>query len=155
EGDYCRFADIEFAPKPVQKPYPPIWTGGESPAALRRAGRLADGWYPFTQNVHVPLGTPEQFSAYAGRIKQHAQEAGRDPANLDSAYGGSWYNEQEAERLPDGTRRSLTGTSTQIADDIKRFAEVGVRHMMFPMVLRRPGVTVQQCLVRMDHFATK
>jgi probable F420-dependent oxidoreductase len=62
-GTYCRFANIEFAPKPVQKSCPAIWTGGESPAALRRAGRLADGWYPFTQNVHVPLETPEQFAA--------------------------------------------------------------------------------------------
>ena len=69
EGTYCRFANIEFAPKPVQKPCPPIWTGGESPAALRRAGRLADGWYPFTQDVHVPLGTPERFAAYAGRVQ--------------------------------------------------------------------------------------
>jgi alkanesulfonate monooxygenase SsuD/methylene tetrahydromethanopterin reductase-like flavin-dependent oxidoreductase (luciferase family) len=38
EGDHCRFSDLTFAPKPVQKPHPPIWTGGESPAALRRAG---------------------------------------------------------------------------------------------------------------------
>jgi alkanesulfonate monooxygenase SsuD/methylene tetrahydromethanopterin reductase-like flavin-dependent oxidoreductase (luciferase family) len=44
----------------------------------------------------------------------------------------------------------LTGTPAQIADDIKRYAEVGVRHMMFPMVVRRPGVTVQQSLERME-----
>jgi alkanesulfonate monooxygenase SsuD/methylene tetrahydromethanopterin reductase-like flavin-dependent oxidoreductase (luciferase family) len=155
EGTYSRFANIEFAPKPVQKPYPRIWTGGESPAALRRAGHLADGWYPFTQNVHVPLGTSEQFAVYAGRIKQHAQEAGRDPASLDFAFSASWYSEHEAERLPDGSRRSFTGTPTQIADDIRRFAEVGVRHTMLPMVVRRPGVTVKQCLERMEHFATK
>jgi probable F420-dependent oxidoreductase len=154
-GTYCRFANIEFAPKPVQKPYPPIWTGGESPAALRRTGRLADGWYPFTQNVHVPLETPEQFAAHAVQIKQHAREAGRDPTHLDFAYSASWYNEHEAERLADGTRRPFTGTPTQIADDIKRYMEVGVRHMMFPMILRRPGVTVQQSLERIERFATK
>ena len=155
DGTYCRFANIDFAPKPVQKPYPPIWTGGESPAALRRAGRLADGWYPFTQNVHVPLGTPEQFASCAARIKQHAREAGRDPASLDFAYSASGYAEHEAERLPDGSRRPFTGTPAQVADDIKRYAEVGVRHMMLPMVARRPRVTVRQCLERMDHFATK
>ena len=70
-------------------------------------------------------------------------------------YSASWYNEQEAERLPDGARRPLSGTPAQIADDIKRYAEVGVRHMMFPMVIRRPGVTVQQSLERMERFATK
>ena len=67
EGTYCRLANVEFAPKPVQKPHPPIWTGGESAPALRRAGRLADGWFPFTQDVHVPLGNPKQFAAYAAK----------------------------------------------------------------------------------------
>jgi hypothetical protein len=43
----------------------------------------------------------------------------------------------------------------QITDDIKRFAAAGVRHMMFPMVVRRPGVTVHQSLERMERFATK
>src|SRR5215470_8920105 len=99
EGTYCRFANVEFAPKPVQKPCPPIWTGGESPAALRRAGRLADGLYPFPQNVHVPLGTPEQFAAYATRIKHHAKETRRDSGSTDFAYSASWYNEHVAERL--------------------------------------------------------
>ena len=79
EGTYCRFSNVEFAPKPVQKPHLPIWTGGESPAALRRAGRLADGWYPMTTNMRVPLGTPEQFAAAAARVKRYAQDAGRDP----------------------------------------------------------------------------
>ena len=155
EGTYSRFADIVFAPKPVQKPHPPIWTGGESPAALRRAGRLADGWYPFTDNAHVPLRTPDQFAAVAAKVKRHAQEAGRDPDRLALTYTASWYNDEEAERLPNGDRRPLTGAPVQIADDIKRYGDVGVHHMMLSMVVRRPGVTVRQSLERMDHFATK
>jgi probable F420-dependent oxidoreductase len=155
EGTYCRFSNVEFAPKPVQKPHPPIWTGGESPVSLRRAGRLADGWYPFTNSVHLPLETPEQFAESAARVKRHAQEAGRDPASIAFAYRADWYNDQEAERLPNGVRRPLTGTPAQIADDIKRYEEVGVHHMMLSMVVRRPGVTVQESLERMERFATK
>jgi alkanesulfonate monooxygenase SsuD/methylene tetrahydromethanopterin reductase-like flavin-dependent oxidoreductase (luciferase family) len=49
-GKYCSFANVAFAPKPLQKPHPPIWVGGESPVALRRAGRLADAWYPIGSN---------------------------------------------------------------------------------------------------------
>ena len=66
EGKYCQFSDVIFAPKPVQKPHPPIWTGGESPAALRRAGRLADAWYPIGSNPRFPVGTPAQFAAPRG-----------------------------------------------------------------------------------------
>jgi hypothetical protein len=67
-----------------------------------------DGWYPFMQDVHVPLGSPEQFAAYATQVKQHAQEAGRDLASLDFTYDPKWYNEEEAERLPDGERHLET-----------------------------------------------
>jgi probable F420-dependent oxidoreductase len=155
EGTYCRFSHVLFAPKPVQQPHPPIWVGGESPAALRRAGRLADAWYPIGSNPRFPVGTPEQFAEAAARVKRYAQDAGRDPASVDLAYSAGWYNDQEAERLSSGERRPLTGAPTQVADDIKRYEEVGVRHMMVNMVVRRPDATVQQSLERMERFATK
>jgi probable F420-dependent oxidoreductase len=44
-GQHVDFQGIVFAPKPVQKPHPPIWIGGSSPAAMRRAARH-DGWFP-------------------------------------------------------------------------------------------------------------
>jgi probable F420-dependent oxidoreductase len=155
EGTYCRFSQVLFAPKPVQQPHPPIWVGGESPAALRRAGRLADAWYPIGSNPRFPVGTPEQFAEAAASVKRHAQAAGRDPASVDLAYSAGWYNDQEAERLSSGERRPLTGTPAQVADDIKRYEEVGVRHMMVNMAVRRPEATVQQSLERMERFATK
>jgi probable F420-dependent oxidoreductase len=49
-GAYVDFADIAFAPKPVQQPHPPIWIGGNSRAAMRRAARH-DGWYPWLITV--------------------------------------------------------------------------------------------------------
>jgi probable F420-dependent oxidoreductase len=151
EGKYCRFANVTFAPKPVQKPHPPIWTGGESPAALRRAGRLANAWYPIGTNPRFPVGTPAQFAEYAARVKHHATEAGRDPSSLDFAYSASWYNDQQAQTLPDGQRRPLTGTPQQIADDIKRYEELGVRHMMVYL----QGETQAQILERMRRFADR
>jgi probable F420-dependent oxidoreductase len=45
-GTYVDFADIAFEPKPVQQPHPPIWVGGNSRAAMRRAARH-DGWFPW------------------------------------------------------------------------------------------------------------
>jgi probable F420-dependent oxidoreductase len=45
-GEFVDFSEIYFEPKPVQAPHPPIWIGGSSMAALRRAARMGDGWYP-------------------------------------------------------------------------------------------------------------
>jgi alkanesulfonate monooxygenase SsuD/methylene tetrahydromethanopterin reductase-like flavin-dependent oxidoreductase (luciferase family) len=70
---------------------------------------------------------------------------------MDFAYSANWYNDQQAMTLPDGQRRPLTGTPPQIADDIKRFADVGVRHMMVNL----QGDTLEQTLGRMQHFADR
>jgi probable F420-dependent oxidoreductase len=45
-GEFVDFADVVFEPKPVQRPHPPVFVGGRSVFALRRAARLADGWAP-------------------------------------------------------------------------------------------------------------
>ncbi|MDO8476620.1 MAG: TIGR03619 family F420-dependent LLM class oxidoreductase [Candidatus Rokubacteria bacterium] len=45
-GRFYRFEAVQCLPAPVQKPHPPIWVGGHSPAALRRVARLGDGWHP-------------------------------------------------------------------------------------------------------------
>ncbi len=47
EGKYVSFRDVALEPKPVQKPWLPIWMGGDSDAALKRTARFATGWNPF------------------------------------------------------------------------------------------------------------
>ena len=54
-GKYCQFSDVQFLPKPVQKPHPPIWVGGQSRAAIRRAAELGNGWHPVGAIPAVPL----------------------------------------------------------------------------------------------------
>ena len=59
EGRHVKFADILFEPKPVQKPHPPIWVGGESGPALRRTARIGDAWYPIGTNPQHRLELDE------------------------------------------------------------------------------------------------
>ena len=47
--------EVGFAPKPVQKPYPPLWFGGESRRALKRVVQQGDGWFP-------AFISPEEFA---------------------------------------------------------------------------------------------
>ena len=75
EGRFTRFTDVVLEPKPVQPGGPPIWIGGRSDAALRRAARVGDGWIAY-------LVTPERFRASVEKIEGFAREIGRplDPA---------------------------------------------------------------------------
>lgn len=151
DGKYCKFSDITFEPKPVQKPHPPLWIGGESPPALRRAARLGDAWFPIGNNPRFPVGTKEQVIEYKSRLRANAEKIGRDPDEIGIAYYPATYNPNEAETGPDGDRSLFTGTPQQVADDIKAFEEVGVQQMMFSFV----GETVDAQLSGMDLFATK
>jgi probable F420-dependent oxidoreductase len=86
EGKYCRFSNISFLPKPAQKPHPLIWVGGESLRALRRTAELGNGWYPIGSNPQFPLETPEQLEARLQRLAAYAEQAGRDPAEIEIIY---------------------------------------------------------------------
>ena len=77
-----RFHDIEaagLAPLPVQRPIP-IWIGAYAPAALRRVGRVADGWFPQARpggGLETALETIREGAAEAGRDMSRFQFEGR------------------------------------------------------------------------------
>ena len=144
DGKYCRFSDITFLPKPVQKPHPPIWIGGESPPALRRAGKLGDAWYPIGDNPRFPVGTAQQIAEGYTRVRRHAQDAGQDPEDVRLAFSCSYNTEK-----PDGQRRVLTGTPEQVAGDIRAFEQAGVTYLH----LNFQTDSLAQTLERMERFA--
>ena len=151
EGRYVSFSDISFEPKPVQRPHPPVWVGGESPPALRRAAVLGDGWYPIGNNPRFPVGTVEQLAQALGSIRRHAEDAGRDPSAIDVAYSAGWYDDRQAQTLSSGERRTFTGTPEQVSGDIHAFEQQGVRHLMLGMQAR----TLPETLERMERFASE
>ena len=75
EGNYERVIGAGLAPAPVQRPIP-VWFGGESSPAYRRAGRLADGWIP----DHMVPGP--KLDAAKAEVEVAAERAGRDPSQL-------------------------------------------------------------------------
>ena len=71
-------------PHPVQRPHPPLWVGGNSEAAIRRAAELGDGWVPFPTPrqaaAHQRTAAIESLEDLAARIallRRHAERAGR------------------------------------------------------------------------------
>jgi alkanesulfonate monooxygenase SsuD/methylene tetrahydromethanopterin reductase-like flavin-dependent oxidoreductase (luciferase family) len=65
-----------FMPKPIQKPHPPIWTGGHTEPALRRAALIADGWMPIGLRPPSLLQPPE-FGEKVDRLRALIHRAGR------------------------------------------------------------------------------
>ena len=147
EGKYCRFSNIYFAPKPVQKPHPPIWIAGESTPALRRTGQLGDGWQPTVNNPKHPLDTAEQVAHSMARIHGYAEEAGRDPSKITVAYEAEWND--EARIMPGGERRLFTGSPEQMAEDIQAFEQIGVQYVLWTL----PGTSFDAANERMEHVA--
>lgn len=82
-GQTASFEAVHVVPKPVNGTVP-IVLGGNSDAAVRRAGRLADGWFPYT------IG-PEKFADAASQLRDAARRAGRDPSAVEiTVWPGSY-----------------------------------------------------------------
>jgi probable F420-dependent oxidoreductase len=87
EGSFDTVTGAGLAPLPVQRPIP-VWFGAQSERAYRRAGRLADGWFP-----QVRPGA--ELDEARRVVEQAAVEAGRDPALLGMEGRVSWRDSQE------------------------------------------------------------
>ena len=152
DGKYCRFSNVTFLPKPAQKPHPPIWIGGESPRALRRAAELGNGWSPIGSNPQFPLHQPEQFQAAIGRLAERCRRADREPSEVEIIYRTHQY------RLEDGPntssdRAQFTGSAEQIAGDIHRYEEMGVGTVTVDFA--RLSSSIDEMLHHMEEFAMR
>jgi alkanesulfonate monooxygenase SsuD/methylene tetrahydromethanopterin reductase-like flavin-dependent oxidoreductase (luciferase family) len=75
-GRFWRLDGLPMAPKPLQRPHPPIWIGAHDPRALRRAVELGDGFFG------AGAASTEQFEAQVAVVRRHLRELGRDPAGF-------------------------------------------------------------------------
>ena len=148
DGDFISFEQVLFDPKPVQKPHPPIWVGGEGQPARRRAGQLGDGWYPVIANPRLMLDVPTAYADGLNDVRRHAEAAGRDPSAIDAAMFVPWYSLGEK---GDGGRRPFTGDAEQIADDARSYRDAGVNHL----IVGFESSDLQESLDRIEGFASE
>jgi probable F420-dependent oxidoreductase len=121
-GDYVDVPLGEFGPKPVQKPHPPLYMGAFAPVALRRAGRMADGFTACCAPVDAILQMREAVQGFA-------TEAGRDGASLPTVVRCLVHRTDEP--LADEGRPVAHGTWDQIHEDVMRLDEAGVEVTFF------------------------
>jgi len=78
KGKFYNVENLSVGPKPIQKPHPPIWTGGSAEVALKRAGSWADGFICGSSAIPDFPSTWEKIAGYA-------RAAGRDPNKISNA----------------------------------------------------------------------
>jgi len=146
DGTYTKLSGQTLMPKPAQPGGPPVWIAGRSEAAVRRAGRLADGYLPY-------LFSPERLRDSLAKVREEAEKAGRDPAAITcgvyqficladtydeakklSAEDLSRRYNQPFEKLVD--RYVVMGTPDSCVKRLGDFAEAGATHFILVPLVR-------------------
>jgi len=104
-GTFDRITGAGLAPMPVQRPIP-VWVGAQSPRAYRRAGRLADGWFP-------QMAPGPRLDEARRIVTEAAAEAGRDPASLGMEGRLRW--QEDRDKLPAAMRQWQDAGATHLS----------------------------------------
>ncbi|MEE9284107.1 MAG: LLM class flavin-dependent oxidoreductase, partial [Dehalococcoidia bacterium] len=121
-------------------PHPPIWVGGNSRVAMRRAAQHGDGWHPLRM-------TPEQLRDGIAELRAMERRYNRTEP-LTVSLQGDYIRITDAplgeDRLP------LNGTPAQIAADLRAYAEAGLDSMVLRFIMARD---MQEFVHWMERFA--
>ncbi len=146
EGRYHKFSRISLLPRPKQEPHPPIWVGGKSEAAMRRAAELGNGWHPNFSSLDELAVTIPQFQKFA-------REKGRDPSTLTICLRGHVQihdrNEAWSEKYP------MTGSVAYIVENLRRYRAVGVSYVVIDLFYGLPELareTLDSVLLAIERF---
>jgi len=122
EGRFFSFANLYTRPKPLQQPHPPIWIGGSSPAALRRAAAFAEVWQPTQMSLEELRTRHAELRAACARIGRQDVPTTRMSirVNFPSITGIA-----ERQGTAAAERPTAQGTPAQVAEDLRRFRHEG------------------------------
>ena len=136
-GRHYDISGAGFLPKPVQRPHPPIWVGGHTNPAIRRAATLGDGWMPIGLRPPAIL-EPEELAEKIARLRRISARAGRDANAVDLVFSTDCVfadaDAVDGSGNASADRRLVSGHPEQIAADLRQYQDLGVRHfiMSFP-----------------------
>lgn len=141
EGERFAFSDLGQRPRPAQSPRPPLWVGGSSVPAVRRAALRGDGW--------LPQGDPrDALPERIGRIGQLRAEAGLtgEPFTVGAITEPLYVGEPAW----DVGRRTLTGAPEALAESLRAYAAMGVHQLQ----VRFRSRSADELLDQMAAFAS-
>jgi len=163
QGEFISFPQTEINPKPVQKPFPPLWMGGGSDKAVDFAAEFCTGWIP-------PWISPEQYPVRIEELKALAGKKGRGDVAFDIAtevYVCVDRSSQTAQRnaartlgiLPEGFAADATptavrdagliGSADEVSEKLGQYVKAGVSHYEMKFIYR----TIDHLLEQLELFS--
>jgi probable F420-dependent oxidoreductase len=117
-GSGSHVPDVGFLPRPVQQPHPPIWVGGNGPAAMRRAARLGAGWMPVFHSA-------AEMAHLVADLHDICEEEGREPGTVEVAVGLRFR--ADGAGISVGTHwLPMSTPASTLKDELRRYEEAGV-----------------------------
>ncbi len=130
-GKHYRIEDAVCAPKPAQRPHPPIWVGGSGPRVMRLAARYADG---FDLGRRGPAGAPlseDEMAAALAEIRKVCEDVGRDrPIALSHWVGAELGSDAESQR--------------QLLERIRGYERAGLDRLLLAFPRERAGEMIRR-----------
>jgi probable F420-dependent oxidoreductase len=147
-GRFSAFEEISIAPAPRQAGGPPLWVGGRSDAAIRRAGTLGDGWIPLWVS-------PERFADGLDALREYGRAVVAAVA-LPALVGGTIEQARrylsrryETEFSTHAVERyCVVGSESECAERVAAYVEAGARHVVF-----QPAVEPAELFEQIDRLA--
>jgi probable F420-dependent oxidoreductase len=141
DGEFWQLRDAAMEPKPVQKPYPPVWLGGAAPAAVRRAVALGTGFFGAgsapTAAFADQVATVRAALAEAGRPADGFRIAKRVYIAVDSQPGrardriNAGLEQVYGRRVPDIEAAAIAGTAADCVRELRQVAAAGAELILF------------------------
>ena len=120
DGRYYHFTDAIANPKPVQKPYPPLWIGAQGESTLRLTARHADVW-------NISGGDPAFVKEVVGKFEDACGAVGRNPAEVRKSLQFGWESEDPGDLIELSGKYYELGVTEQViylrGDQPERAAE--------------------------------
>jgi probable F420-dependent oxidoreductase len=143
QGRYYQVDQIYALPRPVQRPAPPLWIGGHSRRALRRAARRGDGW-------HAAFLGPEAFGRAVEQLREEAARVGRPLDELTLSLRCRLAVQEAVDGPPDN---ELVGPPPVLAERLRAYERAGARHVVLTVgSSAEPPATI---LHHLERFATE
>jgi probable F420-dependent oxidoreductase len=132
-GAFYDFPPVAVSPRPVQQPRFPVWTGGESEAAQKRAAKYANAWFSYF--VHI---SADEMAAKWNHVQKLAADpsTGRD-ASLGRIQLSCCRPIDLTDKPVEQKADTLEGTPEQLIGALKQFQNIGVEHMALQFMIGR------------------